>query len=138
MKSKKKGDIIDTLFTIVEERKKTKKKGSYTSFLFNKGMNKIAQKVSEETAETIIEAIQGKKKLAVQESCDLLYHLIVMWSKLGIDPSEIWNELDKRMKRSKIKRKNCTNQAAAAKIIIPTTVKGGIFNTPIYIYIYIL
>ena len=61
MKSKKKGDIIDTLFTIVEERKKTKKKGSYTSFLFNKGMNKIAQKVSEETAETIIEAIQGKK-----------------------------------------------------------------------------
>ena len=91
MKSKKKGDIIDTLFTIVEERKKTKKKGSYTSFLLNKGMNKIAQKVSEETAETIIEAIQGKKKLAVQESCDLLYHLIVMWSKLGIDPSEIWN-----------------------------------------------
>ena len=105
MKSKKKGDIIDTLFTIVEERKKTKKKGSYTSFLFNKGMNKIAQKVSEETAETIIEAIQGKKKLAVQESCDLLYHLIVMWSKLGIDPSEIWNELDKRMKKSKIKKK---------------------------------
>jgi len=105
MKSKKKGDIIDTLFTIVEERKKTKKKGSYTSFLFNKGMNKIAQKVSEETAETIIEAIQGKKKLAVQESCDLLYHLIVMWSKLGIDPSEIWNELDKRMKKPKIKKK---------------------------------
>ena len=104
MKKKNKGDIIDTLFSLVEERKKIKKKGSYTSFLFNKGMNKIAQKVSEETAETIIEAIQGKKKLAVQESCDLLYHLIVMWSKLGIDPSEIWNELDKRMKKSKIKK----------------------------------
>ena len=68
-------------------------------------MNKIAQKVSEETAETIIEAIQGKKKLALQESCDLLYHLIVMWSKLCIDPSEIWNELYKRMKKSKIKKK---------------------------------
>ncbi len=105
MKSKKKGDLIDTLFTIVEERNKTKKKGSYTSFLFNKGMNKIAQKVSEETAETVIEAVRGKKKLAVQESCDLLYHLIVMWSKLGIDPSEIWNELDKRMKKPKIKKK---------------------------------
>tara|TARA_B100001964_G_scaffold61198_1_gene69474 strand:- start:386 stop:706 length:321 start_codon:yes stop_codon:yes gene_type:complete len=105
MKRKNKGDIIDTLFTVIEERKKTKKKGSYTSFLFNKGMNKIAQKVSEETAETIIEAVQGKKKLAVQESCDLLYHLIVMWSKLGIDPSEIWNELDKRMKKPKIKKK---------------------------------
>ena len=99
------GEIIDTLFSIIEERKKIKKKGSYTSFLFNKGMNKIAQKVSEETAETIIEAIQGNKKLAVQESCDLIYHLIVMWSKLGIDPNEIWNELDKRMKKSKIKRK---------------------------------
>ncbi len=105
MKRKNKGDIIDTLFAIIEERKKTKKKGSYTSFLFNKGMNKIAQKVSEETAETVIEAVRGKKKLAVQESCDLLYHLIVMWSKLGIDPSEIWNELDKRMKKSKIKKK---------------------------------
>ena len=68
-------------------------------------MNKIAQKVSEETAETIIEAVQGKKKLAVQESCDLLYHLIVMWSKLGIKPQEIWNELEKRMKKNKTKRK---------------------------------
>ena len=96
---------MDVLFSLVEERKKTKKKGSYISFLFKKGMNKIAQKVSEETAETIIEAVRGKKKLAVQESCDLLYHLIVMWSKLGIDPSEIWNELDKRMKKSKKKRK---------------------------------
>ncbi len=64
-------------------------------------MNKIAQKVSEETAETVIEAIQGKKKLAVQESCDLLYHLMVMWAKLGINPNEIWNELDKRMKKPK-------------------------------------
>ena len=105
MKKKNKGDIIDTLFSLVEERKKTKKKGSYTSFLFNKGMNKIAQKVSEETAETIIEAIQGNKKLAVQESCDLIYHLIVMWAKLGVNPKEIWSELDKRMKKTKTKKK---------------------------------
>ena len=90
---------MDALFSRIEQRKKTKKKGSYTAFLFNKGMNKIAQKISEETAETIIEAVQGKKKLAVQESCDLLYHLIVMWAKLGINPNEIWNELDKRMKK---------------------------------------
>ena len=105
MKNKKKGDIIDALFKIIEERKKSKAKGSYTSFLFNKGMNKIAQKVSEETAETIIEAVQGKKKLAVQESCDLLYHLIVMWSKLGVKPEDIWNELEKRMKKPKTKKK---------------------------------
>ena len=99
------GDIMDILFSLIEERKKTKKKGSYTAFLFNKGMNKIAQKVSEETAETIIEAVQRKKKLVVQESCDLLYHLMVMWAKLGINPNEIWNELDKRMKKPKIKKK---------------------------------
>ena len=105
MNSKNNGDIIDILFSVVEERKKSKRKGSYTSFLFNKGMNKIVQKVSEETAETIIEAIQGKKKLAVQESCDLLYHLVVMWSKLGIKPQDIWNELDKRMKKPETKRK---------------------------------
>ena len=104
MNNKNTGDIIDTLFTIVEERKKSKSKGSYTSFLFNKGMNKIAQKVSEETAETIIEAVQGKKKLAVQESCDLLYHLIVMWAKLGVKPDEIWNELDKRMNKKSKKK----------------------------------
>ena len=47
MKRKNNGDIIDTLFSIIEERKKTQKKGSYTSFLFNKGMIKIAQKVLE-------------------------------------------------------------------------------------------
>ena len=104
-KEKNTGEIIDDLFSIIKERKKIRKKGSYTSFLFNKGMNKIAQKVSEETAETIIEAIQGKKKLAVQESCDLLYHLVVMWSKLGIKPQDIWNELDKRMKKPETKRK---------------------------------
>ena len=96
---------MDALFSRIEQRKKTKKKGSYTAFLFSKGINKIAQKISEETAETIIEAVRGKKKLAVQESCDLLYHLIVMWSKLGINPNEIWNELDKRMKNPKIKKK---------------------------------
>ena len=105
MNNKRTGEIIDTLFKLIEERKKSKPKGSYTSFLFNKGMNKIAQKVSEETAETVIEAVQGKKKLAVQESCDLLYHLIVMWAKLGIKPEEIWNELDKRMKKPETKRK---------------------------------
>ena len=68
-------------------------------------MDKITQKVLEETEETIIEANRGKKKLAVQESCDLLYHLIVMWSKLGIKPNEIWAELDKRMKNPKTKKK---------------------------------
>ena len=99
IKNNNTGEIMDALFSRIEQRKKTKKKGSYTAFLFNKGMNKIAQKISEETAETIIEAVQGKKKLAVQESCDLLYHLIVMWAKLGINPNEIWNELDKRMKK---------------------------------------
>ena len=96
---------MDALFSRIEQRKKTKQKGSYTAFLFNKGINKIAQKISEETAETIIEAVRGKKKLVVQESCDLLYHLIVMWSKLGINPNEIWTELDKRMKSPKTKRK---------------------------------
>ena len=99
IKNNNTGEIMDALFSRIEQRKKTKKKGSYTAFLFNKGINKIAQKISEETAETIIEAIRGKKKLVVQESCDLLYHLIVMWSKLGINPNEIWNELDKRMKK---------------------------------------
>ena len=63
-KEKNTGEIIDDLFSIIKERKKIRKKGSYTSFLFNKGMNKIAQKVSEETAETIIEAIQVKKKIS--------------------------------------------------------------------------
>ena len=99
IKNNNTGEIMDVLFSRIEQRKKTKKKGSYTAFLFNKGINKIAQKISEETAETIIEAVRGKKKLVVQESCDLLYHLIVMWSKLGINPNEIWNELDKRMKK---------------------------------------
>ena len=69
-----------------------------------KVINQIVQKVSEETAETIIEAVRGKKKLTIQESCDLLYHLIVMWSKLGINPNEIWNELDKRMKKKDKKK----------------------------------
>ena len=73
MSNKNKGNIIDILFDIVEERKKSKEKDSYTAFLFNKGMNKIAQKVSEETAETIIEAVQGKKKLALLKMLQKLF-----------------------------------------------------------------
>ena len=56
IKNNNTGEIMDALFSRIEQRKKTKKKGSYTAFLFNKGINKIAQKISEETAETIIEA----------------------------------------------------------------------------------
>ena len=98
MSNKNKGNIIDILFDIVEERKKSKEKDSYTAFLFNKGMNKIAQKVSEETAETIIQAVQGKKKFAVRERCDLLYHLMVLLYSKKISIKDIEKELKSRKK----------------------------------------
>ena len=70
--------------------------GSYTTSLFNKGINKIAQKVGEEACETIIEATNGTNKHLIYETSDLLYHLIVLLTSKGLSIEDIAAELQKR------------------------------------------
>jgi phosphoribosyl-ATP pyrophosphohydrolase/phosphoribosyl-AMP cyclohydrolase len=88
--------IIDELFAVIEDRKANPKEGSYTNYLFDKGLDKILKKVGEECAEVIIAAKNGEPGEIRLESADLLYHLLVMLSERGLTPSEVFSVLEKR------------------------------------------
>jgi phosphoribosyl-ATP pyrophosphohydrolase len=69
---------------------------SYTAKLFQRGRDKIAQKLGEEAVEATIELVKDNKPGIVGESADLLYHLLVAWTHAGITPEDVWAELDRR------------------------------------------
>jgi phosphoribosyl-ATP pyrophosphohydrolase/phosphoribosyl-AMP cyclohydrolase len=72
--------------------------GSYTTHLFNKGVNKIAQKVGEEAVETVIEAIDNNKERYLYEASDLIYHLLVLMEQMGCTIEDMERELALRHK----------------------------------------
>jgi len=88
--------ILDKLFGIIKERKISDSDESYTVNLFNSGLKRISQKVVEEAGETAIAAVSKDKKEFINESADLLYHLLVLSAALDIEPHKIWDELEKR------------------------------------------
>jgi len=93
---KKDIDFIDYLFKTIEKKAKSKDKNSYTKFLLKNGKNKIAQKVSEESSELIIDYLNGTKKRTIEEASDLIYHLLVMLYSKKINLNDIKKELKKR------------------------------------------
>lgn len=98
--------ILDSLFAVIASRQGADPTTSYTAKLFSKGRGKIAQKVGEEAVESVIAALsQGKPEL-VGESADLLYHLMVLWAECGIQPADVWAELERREGVSGIDEKN--------------------------------
>ena len=96
---------LEKLYETVLSRKGTDPKKSYSAKLFKRGRKKIAQKLGEEAAELIIEAIDDKKKLATSESADLLFHIIMLWADMGIKPKDVMKELEDRMGVSGIEEK---------------------------------
>jgi phosphoribosyl-ATP pyrophosphohydrolase/phosphoribosyl-AMP cyclohydrolase len=84
------------LEALIQERKKNPKEGSYTNHLFNKGINKIAQKVGEEAVELVIEAKDSNKDLFLGETADLLYHLLVLLVEKGYTLEEVIQVLKER------------------------------------------
>ncbi len=89
--------ILDELFEIIESRKNAAAEDSYVASLLKKGTPKIAQKVSEESVEAIIEAVQHNQEAFKQESADLLFHLMVLWADQGITPQDVFKVLEGRM-----------------------------------------
>ena len=88
--------FLSELQDFIDKRKQEMPEGSYTTSLFNKGINKIAQKVGEEALETVIEATNGTSDHLVYEACDLLYHLIVMLTEKGLRIEDVAEELHRR------------------------------------------
>ena len=88
--------FLTELQDFIDRRKQEMPEGSYTTSLFNKGINKISQKVGEEALETVIEATNGTNDHLVYEASDLLYHLIVLLTEKGLRIEDIAEELHRR------------------------------------------
>ncbi len=96
------------LMELIAGRKKEKKEGSYTTYLFEKGLDKILKKVGEETTEVIIAAKDQDKENTIYEIADLAYHVMVLMIEAGISLEDIHKELasrhviDKKVKQEKM------------------------------------
>ena len=89
-------DILTKLYDRIVDRKINPKEGSYTNYLFEKGIDKILKKVGEENAEVIIAAKNNSRDEVVYETSDLVFHVLVMLVNQGINLSEIEKELIRR------------------------------------------
>ncbi len=98
----------EALFEMIKGRKTEKKEGSYTTYLFEKGIDKILKKVGEECTEVIIASKDNDRKETIYEIADLYYHVMVMMVEMGIDVDEVLKELasrhviDKKVKQEKM------------------------------------
>lgn len=90
------GDVIGNLYSLVQSRKRERPAGSYSTYLFDQGLDKILKKVGEESAETIIAAKNEDPGALVSETADLLYHLIVLLVQRGVSLGEVRDELVSR------------------------------------------
>ena len=91
--------VLNELYQVVLDRKEHPMEGSYTCYLFEKGLDKILKKVGEESAETIIAAKNDVPSDTVGEISDLIYHLMVMMAEKGIPLEDVLEELDRRSKK---------------------------------------
>ena len=91
---------IDLLFATIVARGRASPKNSYTAQLLKRGVAQCAKKLGEEGVEAALAAVGGKKKAVVEESADVLYHLLVMWVACGIKPGAVYAALEGRRKRS--------------------------------------
>ena len=91
-------EVLDDLYRLVESRNRERPAGSYTSYLFEQGLDKILKKVGEESAETIIAAKNEDRSALVKETSDLLYHLVVLLVERGLSLAEVSDELVRRGK----------------------------------------
>lgn len=89
-------NTFQQLYDVILDRRANPQEGSYTCYLFEKGLDKILKKVGEESAETIIAAKNGVQSDTVGEISDLIYHLLVMMADQNIPLSAVTEELERR------------------------------------------
>ncbi len=92
-------DTLQSLYQVVCDRRENPQEGSYTCYLFSKGVDKILKKCGEECAEVIIAAKGNDNHETVMELSDLLYHLTVLMVDRGIPLEDVMHELDQRSRK---------------------------------------
>jgi len=89
-------EILDELFNVIKDRKENPREGSYVCKLFERGEDRILQKVGEEAVEFILASKSGKREDIIYECADLIFHTMVYLGYRGIEPEEIFRELERR------------------------------------------
>ncbi len=84
------------LYSLIMDRKRAVQEGSYTSYLFSKGREKILKKVGEECTEVVIGAMKGSREETIYEISDLAYHVLVLMAEMGIGMEDVYQELQSR------------------------------------------
>ena len=92
-------NTLQSLYNVILDRRANPQEGSYTCYLFDKGIDKILKKVGEESAETIIAAKNNVESDTVGEISDLIYHLMVMMVQQGISLDSVMEELEHRSEK---------------------------------------
>jgi len=98
-------DSVDRLYDDVIAARSTDPALSRTARLLRSGRAKIAKKLAEEAVEVVIDAMHGSHDAVVRESADLLYNLVVLWVASGIQPKEVWKEMERRQRMMGIAEK---------------------------------
>jgi len=96
--------VLQELYALIETRKEQRPEGSYTTYLFNSGLDKILKKIGEEAAETIVAAKNPDDGPLISEASDLIYHLLVLLVERGVTLDEVRQELKERRNATGVRR----------------------------------
>ena len=89
-------DSVERLHVAVLAARHADPARSRTARLLRSGRAKMAKKLAEEAVEVVIDAMHGSREAVVRESADLVYNLVVLWVASGVQPKEVWKEMDRR------------------------------------------
>ena len=89
-------DSLDRLYQAVLAARTADPAISRTARLLRSGRGKMAKKLAEEAVEVVIDAMHGQTDAVIKESADLIYNLVVLWVSAGIEPKDVWSEMDRR------------------------------------------
>jgi phosphoribosyl-ATP pyrophosphohydrolase len=105
-------DSIDRLHQAVLAAKSADPESSRTARLMHSGRNKMAKKLAEEAIEVVIDALDGNSDAVIKESADLVYNLVALWAEIGIEPRQVWAEMERRERLFGIAEKLLKSTAA--------------------------
>lgn len=98
-------DVLETLTTVIEQRRKANPNDSYVAKLLADGVDEVLRKVGEEATETILAAKNGDKAQIIHETADLWFHTLVMLAQQNLDVNEVLHELEQRFGLSGLEEK---------------------------------
>ena len=104
--------VLDELYQVIQSRQGADPESSYTAKLLAAGPDKVSKKLGEEAVEAVIEGVRGDNDALADESADLLYHLLVLWTARGLEPDRVWQALEARLGTSGITEKMARKKQA--------------------------